>query len=83
MFRASSRGLIVNSGDLHHVLLSYMNCYNEVRTHLSLGKDAPTSPCSESWADCLPSGPVRTCVYRKLKSGYNGDEVRQGWRVNE
>jgi hypothetical protein len=23
------------------------------------------------------------CVYRKLKSDYNGDEVRQGWRVNE
>jgi homoserine O-acetyltransferase/O-succinyltransferase len=22
-------------------------------------------------------------VYRKLKSDYNGDEVRQGWRVNE
>jgi hypothetical protein len=38
MFRASGRGLIVNSGDLHHVL-----CYNEVRTHLSLGKDAPIS----------------------------------------
>jgi transposase InsO family protein len=28
---------------LRHVLLSYMNYYNEVRTHLSLGKDAPTS----------------------------------------
>ena len=25
----------------------------------------------------------RPCVYRKLKSDYNGDEVRQGWRVNE
>jgi hypothetical protein len=23
-----------------------------------------------------------SCVYRKLKSDYNGDEVRQGWRVN-
>src|ERR1700687_673205 len=28
---------------LRHVLLSYTNYYNEVRTHLSLGKDAPTS----------------------------------------
>src|SRR5665647_2791306 len=28
---------------LRHVLLSYMNYYNEVRTHLSLDKDAPTS----------------------------------------
>jgi transposase InsO family protein len=26
---------------LRHVLLSYMNCYNETRTHLSLDKDAP------------------------------------------
>jgi hypothetical protein len=26
---------------LRHVLLSYMKYYNEVRTHLSLEKDAP------------------------------------------
>src|SRR6201747_1893392 len=26
---------------LRHVLLSYMNYYNETRTHLSLDKDAP------------------------------------------
>jgi transposase InsO family protein len=26
---------------LRHVLLSYMNYYNEMRTHLSMGKDAP------------------------------------------
>jgi len=26
---------------LRHALLSHMNYYNEVRTHLSLGKDAP------------------------------------------
>jgi hypothetical protein len=43
MFRASGRELIVNSGDLRHVLLSYTNCYSEVRTCLSLGKNAPTS----------------------------------------
>src|SRR5450756_112291 len=28
---------------LRHVLLSYMNHYNEARTHLSLDKDATTS----------------------------------------
>ena len=28
---------------LRHVLLSYMNYYNETRTHLSLAKDAPLS----------------------------------------
>lgn len=34
---------IVVLGDRHlrHVLLSYMNYYNEMRTHLSLDKDAP------------------------------------------
>jgi hypothetical protein len=28
---------------LRHVLLSYMNYYNETRTHLSLDKDSPLS----------------------------------------
>jgi len=32
---------------LHHVLLSYMNCYNETRTHLSLNKDALISRAVE------------------------------------
>jgi hypothetical protein len=26
---------------LHHILMCYMEYYNAVRTHLSLGKDAP------------------------------------------
>ena len=36
---------IVVFGERHlrHALLSYMNYYNEVQTHLSLGKDAPVS----------------------------------------
>jgi hypothetical protein len=47
---------------LRHALLSYMNYYNEVRTHLSLGKDAPTSRrvqraghilCRPVWADFI------------------------------
>ena len=39
------RPLIVVFGERHlrHVLLSYMNYYNETRTHLSLAKDAPLS----------------------------------------
>jgi len=55
MFRASGRELIVNSGD-RHVLLSYTNCYGEVRTRLSLGKNAPFTPCPESWVGFLPFG---------------------------
>ena len=46
---------------LRHGLLSYMNYYNEVRTHLSLDKDAPTSRpvqraghiAVRSWAGCI------------------------------
>src|ERR1035438_3271787 len=33
--------IVVGERHLRHVLLSYMNYYNETRTHLSLGKDAP------------------------------------------
>jgi len=32
---------------LRHVLLSYLKYYNEVRTHLSLEKDAPVSRAVE------------------------------------
>src|SRR5258708_40148010 len=33
--------VVVGERHLRHVLLSYMNYYNETRTHLSLDKDAP------------------------------------------
>jgi transposase InsO family protein len=33
--------VILGERHLRHVLLSYMNYYNEMRTHLSLSKDAP------------------------------------------
>ena len=33
--------VVVGEQHLHHILLSYMEYYNAVRTHLSLGKDAP------------------------------------------
>jgi hypothetical protein len=33
---------------LRHVLLSYMNYYNETRTHLSLNKDAPSWRAAET-----------------------------------
>jgi transposase InsO family protein len=40
---------IVVFGERHlrHLLLSYMNYYNETRTHLSLSKDAPMSRATE------------------------------------
>ena len=41
---------IVVFGERHlrHVLLLYMNYYNETRTHLSLNKDAPSSRAAEA-----------------------------------
>ena len=38
-----SAGKLNNVTMPRHVLLSYMNYYNETRTHLSLDKDAPLS----------------------------------------
>ena len=35
--------VVLGERHLRHVLLSYMNYYNETRTHLSLDKDAPLS----------------------------------------
>jgi hypothetical protein len=43
------------------VQLSYMDCYNGTRTHLSLNKNAPISRAAEaagrcvvrSWVDCI------------------------------
>jgi Integrase core domain len=47
---------IVVFGERHlrHALLSYMNHYNEVRTHLSLGKDAPVSRVVHAVGRILP-----------------------------
>jgi hypothetical protein len=47
---------IVVFGEQHlrHALLSYMNYYNEVRTHLSLGKDAPVSRVVHAVGRILP-----------------------------
>jgi transposase InsO family protein len=45
---------------LRHVLLSYMNYYNETRTHLSLDKDSPLSRTVEGRAYSLPPSPRRT-----------------------
>jgi transposase InsO family protein len=33
--------IVIGERHLRHILLSYMNYYNEARAHLSLNKDAP------------------------------------------
>ena len=53
--------IVFGERHLRHVLLSYMKYHNEVRTHLSLEKDAPVSRAvkragpffaARSWAGC-------------------------------
>jgi hypothetical protein len=53
--------IVLGQRHLQHALLSYMKYYNEVRTHLSLEKDAPVPRavgtvghvlCRPSWAGC-------------------------------
>jgi hypothetical protein len=55
---------VVALGEWHlrHVLLSYLEYYNEARTHISLNTDAPMrAPCrlpgafcaGQFWADCI------------------------------
>src|SRR5260370_18407495 len=52
--RRESLDHVVVFGERHlrHVLLSYLKYYNEVRTHLSLSKDAPVSRAVER-AGCI------------------------------
>lgn len=40
---SSMRRVVFGERHLRHLLLSYVNYYNEARTHLSLNKDAPIS----------------------------------------
>ena len=40
--------IVFGERQLRHLLLSYMNCYNNTRTHLSLNKDAPMSRAAET-----------------------------------
>jgi transposase InsO family protein len=48
--------IVLGERHLRHTLLSYMKYYNEVRTHLSLNKDAPVPRAIEAVGDilCLP-----------------------------
>jgi transposase InsO family protein len=46
--------VVLGERHLRHVLLSYMNYYNENRTHLSLGKDAPIPRAVQAVCRILP-----------------------------
>jgi hypothetical protein len=58
--------LIFREGHLRHIIKCYMEYYNAMRTHLSLGKDAPiwrdiqcagASKCGLCLVDCA----ISTC----------------------
>jgi len=40
-FRRATRLIVFGEDHLRRILRAYMTYYNEARTHLSLGKDAP------------------------------------------
>jgi transposase InsO family protein len=45
--------IVLGERHLRHILLSYMKYYNEIRTHLSLNKDAPVPRANEAVGDIL------------------------------
>src|ERR1700737_4910972 len=75
---------------LRHLLLSYMNYHNEIRTHLSLEKDAPISRAPELAGRIV--GPQFSAGYTTNMSGFDlrqaqgddeaGDPVRSAYGAN-
>jgi len=49
--------VVIGEQHLRHILMCYMEYYNEVRTHLSLGKDAPVRRVIQH-AGCIQMRPV-------------------------
>jgi len=47
--------VVFGERQLRHLLLSYMNYYNTVRTHLSLAKDAPVQALCTQWGAFSPA----------------------------
>ena len=58
--------LIFNANHLRRVLKAYADYYNNIRTHLALGKDAPNSRSTESVGDIV-STPVLGGVHRRYQ----------------
>lgn len=59
--------IVLGERHLRHVLLSYMKYYNEVRTHLSLEKDAPIP---------RPIGAIGHILCRPVLGGLHHQYVR-------
>src|SRR5437899_2920864 len=51
--------IVFNAEHLRRILTKYATYYNEIRTHLSLGKDAPCTRDLAVRRHCRPSNPRR------------------------
>jgi hypothetical protein len=52
-FRRATRLIVFNEEHLRRIFSKYASYYNEVRTHLSLGKDAPCTRPIERFGDII------------------------------
>jgi hypothetical protein len=55
--RRATRLIVLGEAHLRRILKAYISYYNNVRTHLSLRKDAP-SPRSIEWTGRITSIPI-------------------------
>ena len=79
--------MVFGERHLRHVLLSYMDYYNTVRTHLSLAKDAPCTRPIERFGDIVahPSLMGSTIATHESsfqkRQGADRDTYRPGGRM--
>jgi len=56
--------ILMNEGHLRHILSKYASYYNEARTHLALGKDAPCTRPVERFGDIIAQSILGGLHYR-------------------
>jgi hypothetical protein len=62
---------------LRHILLSYMSYHNEIRTHLSLEKDAPISRAVELAGHIL-CRPILGGLHHQYAPGFDLRQAQEG-----
>jgi len=56
--------IVVNAGHLQRILAKYATYYNGVRSHVSLGKDAPDTRLIERFGDIV-AHPIRGGLHHR------------------
>ena len=64
--------IVFGERHLRHLLRSYLDYYNETRTHLSLDNDAPISRAIQAVAHIVGC-PVLSCITNTCGSNYRPD----------